>query len=337
MSYRVRIVALTLLILMIACCSGVVFSQISGNPSREFNQAFYNELQTSEDEMVKFTQTSLQTLMEGMQKNVQSKVPAAVMERMKDTSTPMSPEEGMKIGMGVAIDELIGLQKPINDKASEFFSEEGRQKMHLRFFQVKTGLMDRLGEIDDQEAIQTAFGIDMMQLMGGQPDFLELSPEQRELITKQQKETSVEALALVTQATAKMITANPEKLAEIQRLVGEMQNAETDVEQERIAKELQAVNGDIFKEIAPELKAILIKGHENFMRVLTDAQKAKIKAVMADMPDYVKNLLAEVGKGGNALSGLDSWVPGMGVPGVNPNREAPRQRPSSEHTFPGGN
>jgi hypothetical protein len=71
------------------------------------------------------------------------------------------------------------------------------------------------------------------------------------------------------------------------------------------------------------------------MRALTDAQRAKIKAVMADMPDYVKNLLAKVGKENGALSGLESWVPGMSTPGVNPNREAPRQRPAGERTFPG--
>ena len=332
MRHHVRIAVCAFL--MIACCSGVVFSQTSNNPDKEFNQALYKELQTSQDEMMQFTQTTLQTLMEGMQQNVQTKATAAVMERMKDTSKPMTPEEGMKIGMGVAIDELIGLQKPLNDKAAEFFSEEGRQIMHLRFFQAKTGLMDRLGDIDDQETVQSAFGVQMMQLMGGQPDFLELTPEQRELLTKQQKESSIEAMTLVTQATVKMITSNPGKLAEIQRLVGEMQNAETDEEQERIAKELQAVNGDIFKDIAPELKKILIKGHENDMRVLTDAQKAKVKAVMADMPDYMKNKLAEIGKGG-ALSGLESWIPGMGMPGANPNREAPRQRSSGGRPFPG--
>ena len=175
----------------------------------------------------------------------------------------------------------------------------------------------------------------MMQLMGGQPDFLELSPEQSELVTKQLKETSVEAMMLTTQATVKMITANPEKLAEIQRLAGEMQNAETIEEQEEIAKKLQAVNGEIFKDIAPELKTIIIKGHEDYMRVMTDAQKAKIKAIMADMPDYMKNKLAGIGKGGGGLS-LDSWVPGMGMPGVNPNREAPRQRSGGGgRAFPG--
>jgi hypothetical protein len=72
------------------------------------------------------------------------------------------------------------------------------------------------------------------------------------------------------------------------------------------------------------------------MRTLTDAQKAKIKSVMDNMPEYVKNLLAEVGKESGALSGMESWVPGAGVPGIpNPNREAPRQRPAGGRAFPG--
>ena len=89
------------------------------------------------------------------------------------------------------------------------------------------------------------------------------------------------------------------------------------------------------KEVGPQLKKILREGHENFMRALTDAQRAKIKAIMADMPDYLKKRFDDFDKNGGALPGLDSWVPGMGAPGgmTNPNREAPRQR-SGGRTFP---
>ena len=85
----------------------------------------------------------------------------------------------------------------------------------------------------------------------------------------------------------------------------------------------------------PQLKEILRKDHENIMRVLTDAQKAKIKAVMDDMPDYMKNLFAAIDKQGGGLSILNNWQPGMGVPGVNPNREATRERTGNERPFPG--
>ena len=330
MRYPIRIAACT--ILMIACCSGVAFSQVSGDAGKEFNQAFYAELQTSEDELMQFGD-SIKPLFENMQKTGQSKIMAAVTERMKGASSPPNPEEMMKLGMSVMMDEMIGMQKPVNDKAVEFFSEEGRQKLHLRFFQLKEGLMDRLGSTDDLEVTQTAFGFDMMQIMGGYPDFLELSPEQRELVTRQQKETSVELLTQVTQASMKMLTQNPGKLVEITTLAKKFSEAQTDGEREEIAKKMQEVNKDMLKDVLPEMKQILIKGHEDFHRALTDVQKAKIKAVMADMPDYMKKALDKADKGGT-LSGLDSWVPGTGVPGINPNREAPRQRPQRERTFP---
>jgi len=333
MSHKIRIAACILL--MIVWTSSVVFSQMSGDAGKEFNEAFYAELQTSEAELMQFGE-SLQPLFADMQRNVQAKTLAVVMERVKDTSSPMTPEEGMQIGLGIAIDELAGMQQPINEKATEFFSEEGRQKMHLRLFQLKEGLMNRVKESDNPELIQGAFGFDMMQLMGGYPDFLEFSPEQRELISKQQKETSLGVMKLVTQGTMKMITENPEKLQQIQSAAREFGDAKTDEEREEIGKKIQELNKDMLKDVLPEMKRLLIKGHEDFHRALTDAQKAKIKAVMAAMPDYMKKLLAEAEKDGG-LSGLESWVPGAGVPGVNPNRETPRQRTNSGggRAFPG--
>ena len=313
------------MLFLITCCSGVVFSQVSFDSDREFRRELFSELHKSEAEMRQFGE-SVRSLFDEIPQKVQAKVMPAIMERMRDTSTPMSPEEGMKLGLGIALDEMIEIQKPFNDKTAEFFTEEGRQTLHLRMFQVRMGFMDHLEATDNPEAVQAAFGLDMFQLMSGQPDFIDLSPEQRELLIKQQRETSLEALSLTTQATLKMVTTNPEKLAEIRRLADAMTKAETEEEREKIAKQLQRANMETMSEIAPEMKAILIRGHEDFMRVLTDAQKAKIKAVMADMPESLKKLLAEIDKGGSALSGLESWVPGMGVPGVNPNREAPRQR-----------
>ncbi len=333
MSHRVRIAACT--ILMTACCAGVVFSQIEGDSGKEFNQAFYKELQISEDDIMQFGE-SLKPMYEDMQKNIQAKAMAEIPKRMADSSEPMTPESAMRFGMEIAMDELVGMQQPINDQAREFFSEEKRQKMHLRLFQLKEGLIDQLGSSDNPDITQGAFGFEVIQLMGGQPDFLELSPEQSDLITKQQKETSGEAMTLITQAQMKVFMSDPAKLGEIQRLGKEFAEAQTDEERTEIAKKIQAVQGDIFKDLAPQLKTILLKGHENFMRTLTDAQRAKIKSVMAEMPDYMKKLLAEANKDGAGISGLESWVPGMGAPGVpNPRREAPRQRPRGGRTFPG--
>jgi len=312
---------------------GFAFSQIGGEPGKEFNRAMYQELQKSEDEMMQF-ELSLRPLLEDMDKSVQAKIEAA---NVDDTSTSMTPEEMLKLELVINLDEMIGMQKPINDKMSDFFSEEGRQKLHLRLFQLRTGLMERMGATDGQEVVQMVSDLDRIPLLFGQPDFLELSPEQRELIAKQQKDTYLEAMLLQLQTIEKVVTT--EKMAEIQQLAEELQKAETDEEREEITKKFHVANDDlvkdIFKAIAPELKTIFIKGHEDYMRVLTDAQKAKIKAVMNDMPDYMKNLFVEIDRQGGGLSILQLWQPGMGVPDVpNPNREAPRERPKSERVFP---
>ena len=307
---RPRLIAFCVfsMLLLSVAGSGFVFSQ----PSDEMRQAFLQDMQKSGDEIRQFGE-SIQPLFADMGKDIQPKVVAAIMERMKDTSSPPTQEEMAKLGNEIVMDGFIGMQKPLNEKATEFLSEEGRQKMHLRMFQAKTSLMERLETSDNPDAIEMALRFDMMQLMGGHPDFLELSPEQRELVTQLQKETSGEIMSLTHQAA-------------VRRQAEAMKKAETDEERERISRTLETLNDDIFKATALEMKKLLIKGHEDFMRVLTDAQKAKIKAIMADTPDYIKNMLAEIDKGGNVSDVLNSWVPGAGVPGTNPNREAPRER-----------
>jgi cytochrome c556 len=288
--------------------SGFVLSQ----PSEEIRQAFFQDMQKSGDEIRQLSE-SIMPLFADMAKNMQPKVMAAITERMKDTSTPPTEEEMIKLGQDIAVDGFIEMRKPLNEKATEFLSEEGRQKMHLRAFQAKMGLMERLEATDNPDAIEMAMQFHFTQLICGYPDFLELSPEQRELVTQQQKETQIELQMLQLQVARR-------------RQAEAMQKAETDEERERISRTLESNSDDVIKAFAPEMKKLLIKGHEDFMRVLTDAQKAKIKTVMADLPDYIMNMLADMDKGGDMSNVLNSWVPGMGAPGVNPNREAPRER-----------
>ena len=322
MSYP-RLAALCVL-LMIACGSGVAFSQ----PDPETRRQILEDLQITQDDMQGFFE-SFQPLMSDMVKNAQPKMMAAIMERMKDTSSPPNQDEMVKLSMSIMMDEMAGMQKPFNDKAREFFSEEGRLKLQMRVFQAKESLMERLEAMENLDAIQGVFGAEMMFLIGGQPDFLELSPEQRDLILRQQKEVSLEHSLLMT-------SDSPERHAEYQRLARELNEAQNDEERADISRKIQKLQEEKMRNIAPRLKRILLDSHESFMRVLTDAQKAKIKAVMADIPDYMKRLLAELDKGEGGMSGLESWVPGMGVPGVNPNREATRERTNTGgRTFPG--
>ena len=86
MRYPIHIAACTLL--MIACCSGIAFSQFVGDSdNKEFNDAFYAELQTSEDAMKQFGE-SLQPLFIDMQLRVQARAQAEVPQRMANMSPP---------------------------------------------------------------------------------------------------------------------------------------------------------------------------------------------------------------------------------------------------------
>jgi len=319
-------------LLMIACGSGVAFSQ----PDPETRRQILEDLQITQDNMQGFNE-SFQSLIQDMAKNAQPKMMAAVMERMKDSSSPPNQDEMVKLSMNIMMDEMVGIQKPLNDKAREFFSEEGRLKLQTRMFQAKESLIERLKTTENLEVIQGSFGVETMFLMAGQPDFLELSPEQRDLIIKQQKEASMELFMLNYQEDMRLRKENPEIEAEMQRLVKEYSEAQSDEERVEISRKIQKIREEKTKNIVPQMKKMVLDNHENYMRVLTDAQKAKIKAVMADIPDYMKRLLAELDKGEGGMGGLESWVPGAGVPGVNPNREAQRERSGSTggRTFPG--
>ena len=314
-------------IFMTSCCSGVTFSQFGGSADPDMRQQLLDDLQMMPTQIQQFGQ-SLQPLMEEMQKNMQAKIMEELPKRMADTSSPMTQEDGMRLGTEIAIDEMAALQQPINEKFLESFSEAQHQKMHTRMFQMRQGIMERLDSVDSSEFMEGAMMMETTQLMVGQPGFLELTPEQNALIFKQQKETAIKGMSLMAQEDM-----NPEKAAERQRLYEELHKAETDEQREVLENKIRELQLDALKKITPQLKEILKEGHENFMRTLTDAQRAKIKTVMAEMPDYLKKQFDEFDKTGSGLSGLESWVPGMGAPGVNPNREPPRQR-SGGRAFP---
>jgi len=313
-------------IFMTSCCSGVTFSQFGGSADPDMRQQLLDELQMTLDDLQQFGQ-SLQPLMEEMQKNMQAKS-MELSKRMADTSSYMTQEESMRLGTEIAMDELVALQQPINEKFRESFSDVQHQKLHTRLFQMRQGIMERLDSVDSPDFMDGAMRMDGIQFMIGQPGFLELTPEQNALILKQKKETAIKHMSLMAQEDM-----NPEKAAERQRLYEDLQKAETDEQRVAIGVKLRKLQLDMLKKITPQLKEILKEGHENFMRTLTDAQREKIKTVMAEMPDYLKKQFDEFDKTGSGLSGLESWVPGMGAPGVNPNREPPRQR-SGGRAFP---
>jgi len=332
-------------ILMFAC-SGVVVSQELQDVYIEFLQSYHNEFasspeqsQTQEKYLESYTQHS---------SDVHQKISEQVQKLLNDLGPSSPMEEREKKVNEIIIRENFALRKQLAEKAREIFPDEQYRKMQQRQFQMRESLMRRTESFNDHENLLGLGSIEYLSFIvgDGQPDFLELTPEQRDLITRQQKDMTFEIRTLNNQTlmglnnTTNEFAEQHEEIRRLQEKYQQMPPEMRDSEEgEAIYKQIQKIRKKIqtemLKKIAPQVKKILLKSHEDYLRVLTDAQKAKIKAVMDDMPDYMKNLFAEIDRQGGGLSILHSWQPGMGVPDMpNPNRETPRERPKSERVFP---
>jgi hypothetical protein len=221
----------------------------------------------------------------------------------------------------------------------EIFSEENYKKMLLRYFQIGEGVFEQLPDSDSQELILGGFRTGILQLMTAMPEFLELHPDQVDIINKLQKETSVEASFVMSEGIIKLMKDDPQKSAEMQKLAQDVMNTDEREEREEINKKMINIVNEGIKPILPKLKKIIIDGHDKITRVLTEVQKQKIKQVLSETPDYLKKAITKAAKSeGSGLADLNSWVPGTGVPGANPNREqrTPRSR-NTERRVPGAN
>ena len=248
-------------------------------------------------------------------------------------NTPFSENARRQLYDTIA-NEMFRLKQEATNKAQELFPDDLRHKMQTRQFQLAESVMCRLDSLEEvtdvfcaNSLVTGGFHYDVL------PDFLELTPEQHDLIATLQKNNEMERLFLMSRARVDQI----EKSGELQALMDKAGHATNDGEREELFSKISSLEDEVFRHIAPQIKQLTQQYRENFMQVLTDAQKAKIEEVMADMPDYMKSLFAAIDKQGGGLSILNNWQPGMGVPSVpNPNREAPRERNgSSGRVFPG--
>ena len=319
-------------LLMFAARPSVVVSQELNDVFNEFQQGYGNELSLSSEQMKEYEEASKQIY------EASSKKQSEIMQkRLSDLEPNPSQEEITKIGNEAFVDTQLGSREPRKEKIKEIFLNEQYQKMQQRQFQMHESVMRRLESFNNHEEYRHLLYLSPdVDLFGDlQPDFLDLTPEQRELITRQQRDVAINIQVLLHDTVEKGFEKS-KKFQQLAKKLGEIPVEDHGkAEAQEIIKQIQKLEPDIYKDGFPKLKEILLKSREDYMRVLTDAQKAKIKAVMADMPDYMKNLFAEIDRQGGGLSILHSWQPGMGVPDFpNPNREAPRERPQSERAFP---
>jgi len=324
---RHRLIAFCVLLMLSVAGSGFVFSQSVDDAYKTFVESYQDEFFQSQDQQQKWNEYND---FAWPRKSETLKNLTDHLRELNSSDNTLTEDERAKHLSDFIFDQYFAEHKALNDKTRELFP--AAQKIQQRQFQLYESMMRRLQSTDNSEDIYDVFSQTCMpsSLPNPQPDFLELTPEQIALIKEIQKETAFKSSHLHPFAFG-----YPPEYSELMKKLGEAKTSEEIKEIRRMMKEMEV---ERMKENAPEMKAILIQGRESYMRVLTDAQKAKIKAVMDDMPDYMKNLFAAIDKQGGGLSILHNWQPGMGVPDYpNPNREAPRQRTTGGggRAFPG--
>jgi len=319
----------SILMLMLSVAgSGFVFSQSVEDAFKEFSRGYANEFLQTEEQMLKrneYIQAINQIRADSHQAHSENMM-KLIEERMNTLGPNPTVEERLKnareVGREANFDNEYALAPKVAEKEREIFPDALEKQK--RQFQLREGITRRLESFGDpQDILLLLESGHPMNNSFAQPDFLELTPEQRDLIKAIRKESFLKREHI----RIKSQEEQPEKEKEFMQLFGSFSTAKTFEEQQEIHRKMLESQVDMLKDYFPELKKILIQERENYMRVLTDAQKAKIKAVMDDMPDYMKNLFAAIDKQGGGLSILHNWQPGMGVPDYpNPNRELPRER-----------
>ena len=327
---RPRLIAfcvLSMSMLLFVAGSGFALSQELEDAYKNFFQSYNDEFyqQAGEQMPLKIQNDYVQFTLRIRVQNIdtmQKSIGLYISERENALGRNLTTEERSEITQEGWWDNEYDLHQQFAEKEKEMFpNAQERQK---RQFQLQEGIMKRVESLGDPADIYSLLQIENNTIVRSlaQPDFLDLTPEQRDLIKEIQKEMNMKIFRI----SIKSGREQQEKVNEIARLQEKLRATQNDDEENDIQRKVQEMKVDIIKDYIPELKAVLIEGRESYMRVLTDAQKAKIKAVMDDMPDYMRNLFAAIDKQGGGLSILHNWQPGMGVPGVNPNREAPRER-----------
>lgn len=295
-------------------------------------KAYMDDIGVTMEQMQQFQDDFVAGITE-LQQNAQQRIINRISEEAEAGNTP-TPEMGLRLAME---EMMLPMADIYQTEMNKHFSAGQIEKMQLRNFQMYHGIMDGIEETDDPLVIAAGSQFGTMQLVQGYPDFLELTPAQKEELHDMAMENAIEVQRLTLESTMKFMQENPERFQELAEAGKKITDAKSIEEQQEIAKGLQGIVAEMYGDKIPELKELVAKNNKKFMSVMTDAQKAKIQKVMDDVPDYIWATFPQNrDKDRPWRPGLDSWMPGMGVPGVgSANRETRQKRSQEKRTFPG--
>ena len=218
--------------------------------------------------------------------------------------------ENYREKVGSVIDEVgSSITGIIRGELQDFLTADQYRKLETRVLQAHTSMMRGLendANAENPEAILGNMPVGMMQVAIGPPSFLEFTEDQKHRLFELQKRTILDCVGAGL---------------EIQK---------------------QFPNGNdntpgLMEALLKKFRPILLRFKREYEKILTDKQKAMIEELMDDMPDYLWGMLPENrGKEREWRPGANSWKPGDGAPGVNPNAEARPERATREgRRFPG--
>lgn len=213
--------------------------------------------------------------------------------------------------VGAMIDEVgSAVSDIVRSEVRDFLSADQYQKLETRVLQAHTSLL-RSFEKDENSAnmeIHAAnLPVGMMQVVIGPPSFLEFTEDQKQRLFQLQRSTIID-----------------------------LAGAGLELEQQYPGGINQGSSPEAMQALINKIRPILLRFKREYEKILTDKQKAMIEELMDDMPDYLWGMMPENrGKERPWRPGANSWKPGDGAPGENPNSEARPERVHEGRRFPG--
>jgi len=211
--------------------------------------------------------------------------------------------------IGMAIDEVgPSVTGMIRSELQDFLTADQYQKLETRVLQAHTSMMRGLEKDEHSENPEVLLGnmpVGMMQMAIGPPGFLEFTEDQKQRLFQLQRSTILDIAGAGLEIQEQFPGGNDN-------------------------------TPGLLNAVFAKFRPILLRFKREYEKILTDKQKAMIEELMDDMPDYLWGMMPENrGKERDWRPGANSWKPGDGAPGENPNAEARPERVREGRRFPG--
>jgi len=215
--------------------------------------------------------------------------------------------ENYREKVGMVIDEVgASVTEIVRGELRDFLTADQYQKLETRVLQAHTSLLRSSETSDNPETLMGNFSVGMMQMAIGPAGFLEWTEDQKQRLFELQKRTILDCVGGGLELEKQFPNSNPGNSPEM------------------------------MQELIKKFRPILLNFKREYEKILTDKQKAIIEELLNDMPDYLWGMMPENrGKERAWRPGANSWKPGDGAPGENPNREARPERTREGPRFPG--